>query len=385
MLSNTDIIELTALRRELHRQPELSGEEIETAKTISAALNTLSPTHVLTGLGGHGVAAVFDSGIDGPTVLFRAELDALPIQEISSIPWASTVAGKGHMCGHDGHMMFLMALGRIITRDPIARGRVILMFQPSEEDGTGARAVVAEPVYKDIQPDYAFAIHVEPGRPFAHVSTRAGLINCASHGLEIKLTGKTAHAADPEDGVSPALAVAKIIVALDELGKGGELNNDFELVTVTHIQVGEYSFGIAPGEAIITATLRTAQDNTLRALDAQARALSEAIAVEYGLTITFNVHDAFAATVNNTQATNIAIAAMNAIGVEHSDTGLPMRASEDFGVFGWDAKAAMLCIGPGEHYAALHNPDYDFPDDLIPVGTAIFERITRDLLGSTST
>jgi len=381
MLTNTDTVELTELRRTLHRYPELSGEEVETAKTIVRALALLSPTRVLTGLGGHGVAAIFDSGIEGPTVLFRAELDALPIQEISSNAWVSTFSGKGHMCGHDGHMMFLLALGRIISRKPVSTGRVVLMFQPAEEDGSGARAVVAEPAYSDIFPDFAFAIHVEPGRPFGYVATRAGLINCASKGLEIKLQGKTAHAADPEDGVSPALAVAELIPALTGLGEGGTLDDSFRMTTVTHVRVGEHSFGIAPGEAVVTVTLRSARDDALEEMDGKARSLAINAANKYGLSVTFDVCDAFAATINDAEAVQIAVNAMNAIGVESGNVGLPMRASEDFGVFGWNAKAAMLCLGPGEDYAALHNPDYDFPDDLIPVGAAIFERITHDLLG----
>ena len=197
MLTNSDLTELTEFRRELHMRPELSGEEVETAGLIVTALAPLFPTRVLTGLGGHGVAAVFDSGADGPTVLFRAELDALPIQELSETPWVSQVEGKGHLCGHDGHMVMLLALGRLISRNPVAKGRVVLMFQPAEEDGSGARAVVADPAFKEIAPDWAFAIHVEPGRPLGFVATRAGLINCASQGLAITLTGKTAHAADP--------------------------------------------------------------------------------------------------------------------------------------------------------------------------------------------
>ena len=382
MLTNSDLVELTAFRRELHRYPEISGEEAATANKIKNTLEMLSPTRIMTGLGGYGVAAIFDSGVEGPTVLFRAELDALPIEELSDAPWVSTVSGKGPLCGHDGHMTMLLALGRLIARDPIAKGRVILMFQPAEEDGSGARAVVADPAYQEIKPDWAFAIHNEPGRPFGYVSTRAGLINCASQGLEIKLTGKTAHAADPEDGVSPAIAVAKLIPALGALGIGGALDDDFRLVTVTHARIGEPTFGVAPGEAIIYATLRTAHDDAMAAIDGDARNLALKIAQDAGLAASFDVFDDFAASINDAEATDVAVAAMNAIGVPNGEDGLPMRASEDFGVFGWDAKAAMLCLGPGEEYAALHNPDYDFPDDLIPVGAAIFERIARDILCS---
>jgi len=383
MLTNLDLVELTAFRRELHRFPEVSGEEVETARRIVAALAVLSPSKILTGLGGHGVAAVFDSGVEGPTVLFRAELDALPIEEKNSkIDYASEIAGKSHVCGHDGHMTMLLALGRVLARQPVAKGRVVLMFQPAEEDGSGAKAVVADPAYQEIAADWAFAIHLEPGRPFGYVSTVPGLINCASLGLTIKLTGKTAHAADPEDGVSPARAIAELIPKLEALGTGGALDEEFRLVTLTHVQIGEPSFGIAPGDGVIFTTLRSPHDAGLEGLETAARALAEAAAQTYGLGVGFEVTDHFAASINAPEAYEVAIKAMETLDIPYGDAGVPMRASEDFGVFGWGAKAAMLCLGPGEDYAALHNPDYDFPDDIIPIGTAIFERIARDLLGS---
>lgn len=273
MLTNSDLIELTTFRRDLHRFPEISGEEEQTAQTIVKTLEGLNPSRVLTGLGGYGVAAVFDSGVEGPTVLFRAELDALPIQELSDTSWVSQVAGKGHLCGHDGHMTMLLALGRILSRTPTTKGRVVLMFQPAEEDGSGARAVVADPAFQSIKPDWAFAIHNLPGLPFGSVSTRAGLINCASQGLQIKLSGKTAHAAEPEEGLSPALAVSKLIPALSVLGTGGTLDDDFRLVTITHVNIGDPTFGIAPADAVIYATLRTAHDGPMSAIHDDARNL----------------------------------------------------------------------------------------------------------------
>ena len=381
MLTNSDLVELTAFRRALHRRPEISGEEMQTARTIQAALNELAPARIINNLGGHGVAAVFDSGHPGPTVLFRAELDALPIEELSNAPWVSEILGKGHLCGHDGHMTMLLAAGRLLSRKPVQKGRVVLMFQPAEEDGSGARAVVADPAFAEIAPDWAFAIHNEPGKPFGHVSTCAGLINCASLGLQIRLSGKTAHAAEPEEGQSPALAVAEMIPALGALGVGGALTDDFKLVTITHVNIGAPTFGIAPGDAVINATLRTAQDQGLASLQDAARKLAINAAERYGLTVQFEVFDHFNASINDPDAAAVAIAAMDAIGVCNNESGLPMRASEDFGVFGWEAKAAMLCLGPGVDFAALHNPDYDFPDDLIPIGAAIFERIAHDLLG----
>ncbi len=382
MLTNRDLFELTQARRDLHRRPEVSGDEVQTAAFIAQALTRMKPTDVINGLGGHGVAAVFDSGVAGPTVLFRAELDALPIHEVSDAAWRSQIDGKGHLCGHDGHMVMLLGLGRLLSRQPVAKGRAVLMFQPAEEDGSGARAVVADPAFAPIAPDYAFAIHNEPGRAFGHVSTRVGLINCASQGLAICLSGKTAHAAEPEAGTSPAPAIAGLIPALAALGTGGALDDDFRLVTVTHVHIGEPTFGIAPADGVIYATLRAADDTNMAGMVQAARDLATTAARDHGLQVRFEDHDVFAASVNDAQATAIARAAMDAIDVSHGQDDLPMRASEDFGVFGWGAKAAMLCLGPGVDYAALHNPDYDFPDDLIPVGVSIFDRIARDLLGT---
>ena len=382
MLTNHDLVQLTKFRRELHQYPELSGKEIKTAQKILYALKDMKPSKIIDKMGGHGLAAIFDSQEKGPTLLFRAELDALPIQEKNNLPWASNLPGVSHTCGHDGHMTMLLALGRIISRNPIKCGKVVLMFQPSEENGQGARAVISDPRYEQIKPDLAFAIHIEPGRPFGYVSTRPGLMNCASLGLKITLHGKTAHAADPDDGISPSHAVAEFIQKISEFNHGDELNNNFRLTTVTHVQIGEQTFGISPGDASIFVTLRTSNDDSLSQLDKDVRGLVSNISKQFKLTFGFEIFDHFAASINVKEAYDIAVNAMKSLNINYGSIGVPMRASEDFGIFGKQSKAAMLCLGPGEDYAALHNPDYDFNDDLIPIGTGIFERITRDLLGT---
>ena len=381
MLTNTDIAELVAFRRQLHCHPELSGMEEQTAATIASALGALGPDKILTGLGGHGVAAVFSAAKPGPTVMFRAELDALPITETSGAEWQSEIEGTGHLCGHDGHMTMLLALARLLARSPVRRGRVVLMFQPAEEDGSGARAVVSDPRYGTIKPDWAFAIHNEPGIAFGHVATRTGLMNCASRGLAIRLSGRTSHAAEPELANSPVPLIGTLVEGLRALGTGGTLNDDFRLVTITHLRAGEPAFGITPGEAEIFATLRAAGDAAIAEIDSAARQLVTTICTPCGIISEFSQHDDFAASINDEEATQVAISALESLAIPHGGAGLPMRASEDFGVFGWDAKSAMLCLGPGEAHAALHQPDYDFPDDLIPVGARIFDRIARDLLG----
>ena len=382
MLTNHDLVQLTKFRRELHQYPELSGKEIKTAQKILYALKDMKPSKIIDKMGGHGLAAIFDSQEKGPTLLFRAELDALPIQEKNNLSWISKLPGVSHTCGHDGHMTMLLALGRVISRNPIKCGKVVLMFQPSEENGQGARAGVSDPRYEQIKPDLAIAIHIEPGRPFGYVSTRPGLMNCASLGLKITLHGKTAHAADPDDGISPSHAVAEFIQKISKFNHGDELNNNFRLTTVTHVQIGEQSFGISPGDASIFVTLRTSNDDSLSQLDKDVRGLVSNISKQFKLTFDFEIFDHFAASINDKEAHDIAVNAMKSLNINYGSIGVPMRASEDFGIFGKQSKAAMLCLGPGENFAALHNPDYDFNDDLIPIGTSIFERITRDLLGT---
>ena len=382
ILTPQDLAELTAFRRELHRYPEVSRAEAATAGRIVQALQALGPDQIVTGLGGHGVAAVFNGAKAGPTVMFRAELDALPITELSEAAHRSSIPGKGHLCGHDGHMTLLLGLGRLITRQRPARGRVVLMFQPAEEDGSGAAAVVADPRFAGLQPDWAFSIHNMPGLPFGHSGLKAGAVNCASQGLKITLTGKTAHASLPETGVSPALALARLITAISALGQVGPLGPDYRLVTITHARLGEAAFGIAPGEAELWATLRTMADGQMAALRSAAMDLARAEAAACGLGIRFSHHDDFAASVNDDQATAHLARTLDSLGMPHDEGDLPMRASEDFGRFGQGGtRSAMLFLGAGTDHPALHNPDYDFPDALIPFGVQIFHQVMRDLLG----
>ena len=381
-LRNSDLVELVAFRRELHRFPEVSGQERETAARVVVALRALAPDEIVTGLGGHGVAAVFQGAETGPTVLFRAELDALPITEISEAAHRSTQEGKGHLCGHDGHTTFLIGLARLLARVRPARGRVVLMFQPAEEDGSGARAVVADPRYEALRPDWAFSIHNWPGIALGQGLLAEGVVNCASQGLRMVFEGKTSHAAQPELGLSPAQAMARLMPMLMAMRQGSVQDAAFRLVTLTHARLGEPTFGVAPGQAEIWVTLRTAADASIAALRAQAMALAESEALLAGLKVSFSHHDDFAASVNHPKAVEHIARALQVLRISHSEMGLPELASEDFGVFGWGTtRSAMLFLGSGEASPALHNPDYDFPDDLIGTGVAIFHQIMRDLLG----
>ena len=378
--TGSDIAALTALRHSLHRHPEVSGAEAGTASRVAAELAEQAPDRLLTGIGGHGVAAIYDGTAPGPTVLFRCELDALPIAETGGAPHRSTVPGVAHLCGHDGHMAILLGLARQLARNRPSSGRAVVLFQPAEETGAGAAAVVDDPQFDAIAPDYAFAIHNLPGLPEGHVSLIPGPVACASRGMEITLAGRAAHASQPETGISPMAALAGVMPALTALGHGRIPDPDFALATITHARMGAPAFGIAPGEAVLHATLRTLTDDRMAALVAAAEALVEKAAAErLGHRIAW--HDVFPHSANDAEATRIAARALDRLGMAHDGRGLPMRPSEDFGRFGRSARAAMLFLGAGRDHPALHDPGYDFPDALIVPGVRIFDRIARDLLG----
>lgn len=382
-LIDRELEALTDFRRDLHRRPEVSGEERETAETVVKALAETKPDTVVTGLGGHGVAAIYEGREPGRTVMVRAELDGLPIEEISEISHRSEIKGKGHLCGHDGHMTILMALAKGLGRERPVRGRAILMFQPAEENGAGAAAVLADPKFTAIKPDLVFSLHNFPGIGFGHAALRSGPVNCASRGMRISLSGKTAHASTPEDGIAPTFAVAALLSGLTALGNNGSLDDTYTLVTVTHARLGEAAFGISPGYAEIWATLRTLTDERMADLVARAEALVARETEAAGLKVTIGYEDVFHQC-SNAEATVTALErAMDEEGVSH-DKGegvLPMKGSEDFGLFGRVAPAAMFFLGAGENHARLHNPDYDFPDDLIGIGARVFMRAIRNELG----
>ena len=220
---------LTALRHELHRHPEISGQEQETAARIVQRLQGYTPDQILTGLGGHGVAALFDSGNAGPTVAIRCELDALPIQEVSDAHPVSQVPGKGHLCGHDGHMVMVLGVGEALQEQPPQSGRVLLIFQPAEETGQGAAALRADPRFETLSPDYVLSLHNLPGLELGSVEICTESANCASRGMRIRLWGKTSHAAAPQDGRSPAAAMAELMPQLASLGQGGALDETYAI------------------------------------------------------------------------------------------------------------------------------------------------------------
>ncbi len=375
------LAQLTALRHSLHQHPELSGQERETAARMADELRRAGADIVLTDLGGHGVAAVFDSGTTGPTVAIRCELDGLPIKELSELPYVSTVPGRGHLCGHDGHMSMVLGVALALQEQRHAHGRVVLIFQPAEETGQGARAFRDDPQFTQLAPDYVFSLHNLPGLKLGEVELCQGPTNCASRGMRIALTGKTSHAAAPQDGVSPAGALSSLIPELTRLGTVGALNADYALTTITHASLGAQTFGVAPGQAELWVTLRTVSDDRMAKLVADAEALVQQVAKSENLRAEITYEDVFEACTNDAEAVTILAEACADQAVPSKLTNEPQRFSEDFGQFGKGAKSAMFWLGAGQDHPQLHNPDYDFPDALIPVGTGVFLAAIRQVLG----
>ncbi len=375
------VARLRSLRHVLHQFPELSGDEGQTAARIAGLLRDTGADTVLTGIGGHGVAAVFDSGHTGPTVGIRCELDGLPIQEVSDLPYTSSAAGKAHLCGHDGHMVMVLGVAEALGQIRPQKGRAVLIFQPAEETGQGAKAFRADPQFSQIAPDYLFSLHNLPGLELGAVELCRGPANCASRGMRIGLTGKTSHAAAPQDGVSPGRALSRLMTEMGALGQGGSLDQDYALTTVTHVRLGERTFGVAPGLGELWVTLRTVSDDRMTRLVADAEALVARVAGSEGLAYRIDYEDEFEACTNHPDAVEVVADACAAEGVRCALTPDPQRFSEDFGQFAKGAKTAMFWLGSGRDHPQLHNPDYDFPDDLIPIGSGVFLACIRRLLG----
>ncbi len=362
---------LIALRHALHRAPELSGAEHATAARIAAWLRAAGSDCVLTGLGGHGVAAMTDGAAPGPTVLLRAELDALPIAEASGAPHASGHAGVAHLCGHDGHMAMLCGLAGWRP----ARGRVVLLFQPAEETGAGARAVLADPRMAALAPDHAIALHNMPGLPLGHVAVAPGPAACASVGWQVTLRGRDAHAAFAETGLSPAPLLARLIDRLAAQPAGV----DGATATLCHVAMGAPAFGIAPGRLVAHVTLRARSDAGLAALERDLNAWLQAQAG--ALAVALTRHDRFDATVNDAKTVAHVRAACAAQGVPLADYPFPMPASEDFGAFTARGPCALVLLGAGPAQPALHDPAYDFPDALLAPGVALLRAVAAQVTG----
>lgn len=371
---------LIALRHQLHSQPEISNREYNTAQTIVDFIQKYQPDEVIE-LGETGRAFVFNGVEEGKTTVFRAELDALPISEKSGVKYASNYPGIAHACGHDGHMTILAGLAQEIANHPPQKGRVVLLFQPAEEVEQGARDVLNHPKFAALQTDYLFALHNVPGEEANTILLRRGSFSAASKGMTIKLMGKTSHAAEPENGTNPAIAISKISRELNDLLNNKKLFKDLSLLTFIYIRMGEVSFGTSAGSGEMGITLRAFENHDMHLLTRKSEEIVKRIANEEGLECSINYHEEFPATVNSNTCVELIqmIAQQNNLNYKYLDK--PFKWSEDFGYFSEKYATGFFGLGAGLHQPALHHPDYDFPDEIIETGLCIFTGLYQKING----
>lgn len=369
---------LTSFRHELHAHPELAHAEHATAERVVRFMQQFNPTDIATGLGGTGVVVTFDSGVDGPRMLFRCELDALPIVETGVEDYASVELGVSHKCGHDGHMAMIAGLGEALAARPLRRGVVHLLFQPAEETGTGASAVLDDPAFERFHPDFAVAIHNMPGFPLHAVVIKSGSITAAVRSFVVRFTGRVAHASEPEKGENPSFAVADLLRDAAALVVEDQLDPNFRLVTPVHVSVGSIAYGVAAGEGEVHFTIRASSNDGLADLQAEISEIAERVAARDGLTVVIDVVEHFYANINDPEVTERVHRAAEACGHEIVTPVVGMRAGEDFGLFTERFPCCLVLLGAGEDHLPIHNAGYDFPDELITTGVELFERIVRD-------
>lgn len=366
------------IRRELHQHPELSGHEARTARFVEDKLQAFHPTKVIRHVGGHGLLVEYFFSEDGPTVLFRADMDAVAVQEPDDIPHHSQTPGVAHKCGHDGHTTILLRFARMLSERPLPKGRVLLLFQPAEENGSGSKAVLDTKVLDYYKIDKAFALHNIPGYPASAVLCKEDSFTCAVVSVSITLTGKTSHAAEPQKGISPIPATLNIVDELLRWNNTDIQSDDYFLSTIVEIHVGEEAYGVSAGNSVIRATLRAKTDKLLHQ---HAQQLKELVATECkrppDLQHEMEWLEPFSANENDPQSVGMIKNAALRNNLPYIELQTPFSWGEDFGLFTQQYKGAIFGLGSGENCAPLHSPQYDFPDEVIETGATLFYTIAE--------
>ncbi len=371
---------LVDLRRTLHQYPERSGEESSTAQLIVDFVSLYQPSHCIRDLGGHGVAFRYVFGSAGPTLVIRCELDALPIQEANNFMHRSKHDGISHKCGHDGHMAIVAGLSMWLQHAQFTKGTVVLLFQPSEETGQGAAAVLTDPDFLKLDPTHVFALHNLPGEPLHAICIKEGVFTATVQSLCIRLFGKKAHAAEPEHGINPTVAASELIQELAALENGEHGDSNFALLTPICIDIGAPNYGISPGTGELHYTIRTWSVAVMERVEAKIRELVSAIAEKHDLDQQMEWFEYFPETINDSAGVKLIkkVAVVNRLEVLHKT--VPLRFGEDFGWFSKRYSTVFFGLGAGENQPQLHHADYDFPDELIQTGIRMFKGLISEIL-----
>ena len=370
---------LKEIRRHLHANPEVSGKESKTGEFIFRELEENAKPDELVKLDCHAVIARYRSKNPGKRILIRADFDALPIQEINEFEHKSKFDGVSHKCGHDGHATMLIGLARALDKDRPNSGEVILLFQPAEETGEGAKAVITDDYFKSVEADYTYALHNLPGFPLHQIVIREKQFNAHVISMIIKLNGVTAHAAEPEFGYNPSLAIAKILVASQQMVKNEMEAEDFFLITPVHLNMGELAYGISAGYGEIHFTIRAWDSNLVKRNCVVLEQLAKGVGEKENLHVDISYTQEFAANMNDDTAVAHLKAAAESAQLDHMVINRAFKWGEDFGLFTQMFPGAMFGLGSGEDSPALHNPDYDFPDEIADTGVKIFHQVIKQI------
>jgi amidohydrolase len=375
-----NIEEFIQHRKYLHQYPELSGKEKLTSEYIKDYIKKKCPNSTIANVASNGVLVTFQSKKKGKHILFRCELDALPILELNKFDYKSKENGVAHLCGHDGHMTIMLAVATYFQENELEKGKLSLLFQPAEENGEGAKSVLDDLVFKALcKPDFVFALHNVPGFDLHSIIIKPENFTPSVVSIKIKLIGKTSHAAEPEKGINPSLAVSEILIKAKDLQVTNQKSSSFGIITPIFIKVGSESFGISAGLGEIGFTLRTFTNFRMR--DLKERLLEVVLAVSHAHKLTYKVEwlEEFSSIKNNKECVQIIQEAAQKNMFPFAIKTEPFKWGEDFGLFTEKYKGAMFAIGAGIDKPALHNPDYDFPDELIQTGRDMFVQIVKNI------
>jgi len=383
--------ELQQIRREIHAHPELCFEEHLTADLVAQKL-TAWDIPILRGMGSTGVVGIIKNGSSARAVGLRADMDALPLQETNTFPHASRHAGKMHACGHDGHVAMLLGAARYLSQQRNFDGTVYVIFQPAEEGGGGARKMMEDGLFSQCPMEAVFGMHNWPGMPAGAFAVTAGPMMASSNEFEVVVRGKGAHAAQPHKGIDPIMAALQIAQSWQTIVSRNVNPVEAAVLSITQIHSGSAT-NIIPDEATLIGTVRTFRTEVLDKVEQRMRAIAGHTAAAFDAEVDFRFHRNYPPLVNHAKETAFAIDVMRSIvGADQVDTAAePTMGAEDFAFMLQEKPGCYVFIGNGgdDHRSAghglgpcnLHNPSYDFNDDVLPVGATYWVRLAEAWLG----
>ena len=382
--------ELQQIRRDLHAHPELCYEEQRTSDVVAARLTEWG-IPVVRGLGITGVVGIIKNGSSPRAIGLRADMDALPLQEINSFDHASKHPGKMHACGHDGHTAMLLGAAHYLSQHRHFDGTVYLVFQPAEEGGAGARRMIDDGLFTQFPMDAIYGMHNWPGMEAGTFGVVAGPMMASSNEFRVVVKGKGAHAAQPHRGVDPIMVAVNIAQGWQTIMSREKSPLDTAVLSITQIHAGSAT-NIIPGEAVMIGTVRTFTTPVLDMIERRMQEMASGIAAGFNATVDFSFKRNYPPLVNHPEQTAVAVEAMRAVvGSDKVDAHVePTMGAEDF-AFMLQAKPGcyvFLGNGEGDHRAAghglgpcqLHNASYDFNDHLLPIGASYWIRLAETSL-----